>query len=476
MSGSQGYPPITRVNVSIQQGPTPSTYQRTGALISQGATTLTPGTYSLLVLLSSLTPLLKGAAAITSLTQSSGTATANCTAAHGITIGDTIQLTIMGAAQTAYNGTFLCTATTTTAFTYAVPSGTTSPATGTITYTAEDAAELVAMATTFFAQGGSTSVYVLELGVGNATDGIAALTAFETANPAIFYSYLLPHSWGVDAAFYTGFALNWTSPTGKKYFHVTTTLAFWGANPALFATTLKSCIVGVEAPAVAAAAAAGTPTEFSRAAFFYVTLNLNPSPSNQVTQGAYSYLYGVTPYPVFGNQALFATLKAANINFIGTGAEGGITNTIEYYGHTLDGMDFNKWWYSIDNVQINLDLNNSNAVINGSNNPLAPLNYNQAGINTLQAVGISTMQSEIAYSLALGTLVSTQMTGQAFAAAVEAGQFAGQVVVNAVPFASYAAINPGDYKIGQYSGLSVAYAPQLGFLQIIYNVVASSFV
>lgn len=478
MSGSIGYVPITIVNVSQQQGPTPNTLQRTGALVSQGGTTLTPGTFSLLTQLASLTPLLPSMKAITSITQTAGLATATTTAAHGLTIGDTLPLTIAGATgtTTAYNGSFLCTVTTTTAFTFAVPSGTVTPATGTLTYTEEDVAELTAMATTFFAQGSATSVYVLELGPGNATDGQIALAAFITANPANFYSYLLPHQWGVSSSFYTAFAINYNSTTAKTYFHVTTTLAFWQANPTLFATTLKDVIVTIEAPAVATAAAAGTPTEFSAAAGYYVTLNLNPSPANKVTQAAFSFLSGVTAYPIMGNSALFAQLKAAFINIVGTGGEGGVSNTLWLYGKTLDGNDFNKYWYSVDNVQITLDLNTSNAVINGSNNPLAPLDYNQQGVNTLQSVAVSTMNTEIAVGLALGTLVQTQLTGTAFAAAIAAGTFAGQVVVNAIPFASFAALEPGDYGEGTYSGLSVAYTVQLGFQHIIYNVVVSNFV
>lgn len=475
MSGSTGFVPITIVNVSEQIGPTPSVLQRTGALVSQGATTLTPGTFSLLTQLNSLTPLLKGVLTLTSLAFSTGTVTATAAAPHGFTIGDTLILTIAGATPTGYNGTFLCTVTTTTAFTYALA---TNPGTETApgTYTVEDVAELTSMATTFFAQGGANSVYVLELGPGNAIDGITALTTFITAMPGFFYSYLLPHTWGVEPTFYTSFAKNFTSTTSKTYFHVTTTLAFWQANPTLFAATLKSVLVMIEAPTVATAAAAGTPIEFSAASRFYVTLNQNPSPSNQVTQLAFSFVFGVTPYPIMGNSSLFAQLKAAAIGIIGTGAEGGISNTILLYGQTLDGNDFNKFWYSVDFVQINLDLNTSNAVINGSNNPQAPLNNNQQGINSLQAVAVNTMQSAIADGLALGTLVQTQMTGTAFAAAVAAGQFAGQVVVNAVPFANYNQLNPGNYQLGIYSGLSVAYTVQLGFSQIIYNVEVANFV
>jgi hypothetical protein len=472
-----GYNPIVKVNVSVQNAPAPSMLQRTGALISQGGTNLPPGTYSLLNQPSSLTPLTPGVLSLSGITQTAGLATATAAAPHGYTIGDTIILTISGAtgATTGYNGTFLCTVTTTTAFTYAVSSGLASPAVGTLHYTPEDVAEINAMVTTFFAQGSGVGVYVVELGAGNAADGQTALAAFIVANPGVIYSYLLPHTWGVSSTFYSSFALNYTSTTAKTYFHVTTTLAFWQANPTLFAATLKDLIVSIEAPTVAAAYVAGTPTEFSAAAFFYVTLNLQPSPARQVTQAAYSYLFGVTPYPTIGNSSLFVNLETANINYVGTGAEGGISNTIEFYGATLDGNDFNKYWFGVDNVQINLDLNTANAVINGSNNPSAPLNFDQQGINSLQAVAANTMQTEIAESLALGALKLTQMTGTDFAQAEANGEFLGLVVVNAIPFASWVALVPSDYQAGIYGGLTVLYTPQLGFRQIIYNVIVSTF-
>ena len=148
MSGSQGYVPIVQVNVSQQVAPAPSIRQRTGALVSQGGTTLTPGTFSLLTQLSSLTSLLNGAFALASLSWAGSVVTATASAAHGFTIGDTILVTISGATPTGYNGTFTATVTTTTAFTYPLVSN---PGSETIpgSYTVEDVAELSAMATTF---------------------------------------------------------------------------------------------------------------------------------------------------------------------------------------------------------------------------------------------------------------------------------------------------------------------------------------
>src|SRR6185312_14319631 len=236
-------PAIVVVNVSQQVGATPSKLQRTGAFISQGGTNTSPGTRTLLTQLSDLTPILNGAKALTSLVQTGGLATATATQPHGFTVGDTLELTISGATPAAYNGTFLCTITTTTAFTYAVPSGTASSATGTMVYTPEDVAELTAMATTFFAQGTNVSVYVLELGPGNPTDGVTYLTAWITANPGVFYSYLVPRTWDGNSSF-LAFLASFESPTAKTYFWVTTTLATY----ALYTAQMKCVKALIEAP------------------------------------------------------------------------------------------------------------------------------------------------------------------------------------------------------------------------------------
>lgn len=214
---------IVQVNVSQQVAPTPSTLQGTGAFISQGGTNTSPGTMTLLTQLSDLTPHLTGAKSISTMTWSTGTVTVTAASPHGFTVGDTLYLTIAGVTPSGYNGTFLCTVTTTTAFTYALA---TNPGSATVqgTYTPEDVAELLSMATTFFAQGSATSVYVLELGPGNANDGVTALTNWITANPGVFYSYLVPREWDANANFLS-FLANYESTTAKTYFFVTTTLS-----------------------------------------------------------------------------------------------------------------------------------------------------------------------------------------------------------------------------------------------------------
>jgi hypothetical protein len=206
-----------------------------------------------------------------------------------------------------------------------------------------------------------------------------------------------------------------------------------------------------------------------------VSLHYAPSTTNKVTPFAFSFVYGVTSFPVQGHQALLTTLKAASTNWIETGAEGGIGNTILKWGTTMDGNDF-TYWYSVDWVQITLDVDTANAVINGSNNPINPLYYNQPGIDALEAVAAATMTRGITYGLVLGTVVQTALDGSVLDANLDAGKYTDLTVVNAVPFVTYSSENPGDYKIGKYAGLAVVYMPQRGFTNIIYNVTVTELV
>ena len=529
-------PNIVTVNVSQTVGPTPATLQQSGALISQGATTTSVGTATLLTQASALTSILVTSKAITLASWVANVATITTTVAHGLTVGTAIYLTVSGVSVSSYNGTWLCTPTTTTAFTFTVIGTSISAGTGG-TYLPESAVELQAMVTTFFAQGSSVSCYVLELGIGSVDQGVATLTSYIAANPnsnytpgaaGYFYAYVVPRTWDSVASFLT-LLQSFESNTSKTYFFITTTLATytnytalmkcaftliesptfgtytsstistltysatttyvtavtaaahgivpgnwftitgctpiayngtWLALPGTTGTTLvyavsanpgTATIFGTVLASLYANTGVVAASEFSIAAPFYIMLGYNPSAANLVTPFCFSYVYGVTPFPVRGNNALLTTLKSAFTNVIGTGAEGGISNTIILWGTTEDGHDL-TYWYSVDWVQIVSDEMLANAVINGSNNPQNPLYYDQNGINRLRAVEQTVMNNAIAFGLALGP-----------------------VTVTAVPFATYVSQNPTDYPAGIYRGLAVSYTPQRGFTQIVFYVNVTSF-
>lgn len=455
---------IVILDVSQTAAPAPEVLQETGALISQGATTLGSGTYSLLTQASSLTPLLASALSLSSLTWSASTVTATTAAAiTGLTTGDSFTTTVAGATPSGYNGTYIATVTGANTFTYTLS---TNPGTETVagTYTPNNQGELQAMVNTFFGQGTSTSVYVLELGPGDGTTGPPALQTFITANPTMFYSYLVPGLWDGTAAF-LALVAQYESLSAKTYFFATTTASTYTAYSAL-----EKCVVAE----VTTTNAQGRPlTEFSLAAAYQKTLSYAPSASNRMTQLCYSFLYGVTPYPTFGNSSLFTAITGANVNYVGTGAEGGISTAIIRNGTTMDGNDF-SYWYSVDWIQLNVDLNISNAVINGSNTGVNPLYYDQNGINSLQQVAVNTVQSAVQFGLANGGVTQTSLDGPVFQQNLDNGVYAGQNVVNAIPFALYTAENPSAYAQGLYGGFTVVYIPMRGFRQIIFSILVTS--
>jgi len=545
--------PIVVVNVSISTPPTPSTLQKTGALLSQGGTVLGAQNDALLTQAGDLTPLLPAPLTLTSLTWSSaygGQVTATATAAHGVAVGEAFVTTVAGAVPTTYNGTVNAISTGASTFTYYLSTNPgTSPATTPGTYTARGVGDLQAMVGSYFAQGSQNPVYVLELGAGEPAAGVTALASFIANSDQFFYSYLVPRDWdGVPSflAFLAGFESN----TAKTYFFVTSNLqnykrynsamkcvfgmienpltGTWGQNTLTNASysggqitlttttnhgvapgqlfTVTGCTpagyngqfiaqpgttgmtlianvaadpgaISVEGTLVASLyASAGVPaTEYSLASVFYTTLNYAPSSTNKVTPLEYSELSGVTPFQTRGMGPTISAITTANWSYAGTGSQGGVSFDILFGGNNLDGNPFN-FWYSIDWAAINLNLDLANAVINGSNNPVNPLYYNQDGINRLAGVAARTLANGISYGLILGSPNQVGLPQTQFLANLEAGVYDGQAVVNAQPFISYLTLNPSNYKTGLYGGLSVVMTPLRGFDKIIVNLNVNQFV
>jgi hypothetical protein len=452
---------IVVINASTSLAPAPITLQEMGAMISQGATNLASGASALLTS-NNLSSLLAPPLALTSLVWSGSTVLATTAAAiAGLTAGDVFITTIAGVTPSGYNGLYKATVTGANTFTYTLaanPGNETVPG----TYTPGNQSELVAMVNTFFGQGSGQSVSVLELGAGDGTTGPAALGTWITANPNTFYSYLVPYIWDATAA-YLALIAQYGNPTSKTYFFTTTTLSTYASYPAN-----KSVIALIQAP--------GKPlTEYTAAALFQITLNYAPSSTNRQTPLCYSFVYGATAWQQMGNNATLTALKAANINVIIPAAEGGLSDNMVAYGRTLDGNDF-TWWYAADWLQLQSDRSLSAAVINGSNNPLNPLYYDQPGVNTLQDVEYQVLSNGISYGLLTGTVARAALDGPAFQVQLDAGAYEDQDVVNAVPFITYTTENESNYQEGIYGGLQVVAIPNRGFTQIILNLNVSNLI
>ncbi len=305
--------------------------------------------------------------------------------------------------------------------------------------TAGNYLEVEDMATTFFAQGNGVGVYVLELGVQTTpSNGVTALSSWTTANPGNFYGYLVPEDWDTAGSALNTLAANYSSPSGKTYFFVTTTQA----TIAQYAATTKAIFAVVPSPSAAAG-------EFQAAAMFYNWLANNPSAASPAAPMAFRYLYGVTPWPLLNNSTAIDDILSAYGNIVLTGAEGGISTACLFKGTTMDGTQA-MWWYAVDWLQINAKQLLAAAIINASNSG-TPIPYKQTGINTLLAV-INDIETA---GLADDLLLSANFT--------------------ATPFATYVQQNPSDYQAGKYNGFSGTATAQNGFLSVTFNIDATQF-
>ena len=527
---------IVTVHVSIVEAPTPIKYQRTGAFVSFGATTRPPGETHLLTQYSDLfvpppedpgsDPILRVGGAITSMSWAAGVVTVTTTAPiqPAAQTGDMVPMVLSGFVPIGpgYNGLYDCTITSPTTFTY--PAATDpGPVTTHGTYLYYECIELSQMAATFFGQGNEVGVWILELGFdANPDNNVKALADWLIDNPLTIYGFLLPRKFGCDPFIigkaslplpFTNLLKRYEAPSNTmEYFWLTVAdgnSVMWTEMTMenLFfpgqlgsgggkgtGSSFKDVIQMVEAPVlqdptlIHVEASGIDPErweipnaldpegEFTLASLFYNALAYRPSNTNRISPMAFKFLFGVTMYPQKNNGPLLREFKSCNTNYVTTGAEGGISFTMVYEGVTLDGHDYFNWWYTIDWVQIEINLNLSNAIINGSNNPLAPLYYNQDGINYLEVVLFRTMQSASTFGMILGKIEMTGFDGPDLTAAINGGQFAGKCNVNAVPFLNYTLANPGDYKIGEYDGLSTLFIPARGFIHILVNVVATDLV
>ena len=433
-------PQIVTVNTTVQTAPSVSQLQQSGAIVSTGGTTLAANAYQYCGNLAAVQAILSPGLALTSLSWLSGVVTATATAALSLSVGQTFTTTIAGAVPTGYNGTYLATVTGADTFTYNLA---TNPGTETTpgTYLPNNAAFVIDAATTFFAQGTQLGVYILELGA--QTSATAAITALQTwitgnSSPQVFYSYLLPSSWDSQAAASLNtMTSNYSSPEGQTYFFVTTT----SSNVATYANN-KAVQALVPSPTAAIT------EEQSAVPFYQWTIN-NPGPGNALAPMAYRYGYGVTPWAQQGNSTTIQNVLTANGNLILTGAQGGISTATLFRGTTMDGEQA-SFWYGVDYFRTQVAQALSAAVIEGSNTQ-PPLLYNQAGINTLEAVANQIAANAVAYGCAES------------------------ITITAIPFTTYIAQFPTNYANGIYGGLSASMVGQSGFLSITFDLTAVAF-
>ncbi|MFZ5270966.1 hypothetical protein [Enterobacter asburiae] len=431
---------IVTVNVSQTIGAIPSNLQQMSAVLSFGATLQEPGKPVLLTQPSDITDLVNyPISSLTAEAQSFGTDfTLVLPADVSLTRdpGSELEITIQNCSPKAWNGKYLATVIDSNTLTWTLTDSSLdgSPTTlGQFSITGSDA--LVTAVEGFFAQGSSVGTYLLELGYQSdlPKDEVAALKTYMQEPLKRFYAYLVPETWKADPDFIT-LAKLYTSNESMQY--------FFTLEDTPDETNYVTPYAGIKS--IIAMADDTYPVTNAAAAAMWNFVSPSPSEINKVPPMAFRFLQAVNANAA--KASILTTMVKQNINYVDTGAEGGISNTMLVKGVTSDGNDM-TYWYSVDWVQINVDMMLANAVINGSNNPINPLYYNQDGIDRLQQVAQGVFNTGVSYGLVNG-----------------------QTPVNAVPFKTYVKNNPHDYGIGRYAGLSATYTPMRGFVEIIFNI------
>lgn len=460
---------IVNINVSVTNPPKPSQLLKSGVLVSVGGTTLAAGSTQLLTSKTDMTSIVRDAFTIQTIAWASNTVTVKLTEDHGLDSGDQLQVVIAGNTPAGYNGTFTGTVAGVDTITYPLS---TDPGLSTVVGTLQlyAASEIVQMNTSFWAQGTARAVYVLELGPVTNAEAVSNLGDFITEDTALgntnqqYFSYLVPRAFAPLASFKTLTGL-YTAPNSLVYFFITTTLADYQAWKAL---GYKSVFALVESPDK-------PDSEFSCAAPFQSALANDPGSANQVPPMAFRFMFGTTVYPITGNSTVLKQLEDANINYIGSAAEGGLSNMMLMKGHMLDGNPFN-YWYSVAWASINLEIDLANEIINGSNTNVNPLYYDQQGIDRLQKRALKTFRTGISYGLIIGTGIGTRLTATKFVENFNNGDYAGEAVINAIPFNTYVADNESAYQQGDYGGFTGVMTPRRGFESITFNLNVTNFV
>ncbi|WP_186157954.1 hypothetical protein [Burkholderia gladioli] len=379
-----------------------------------------------------------------------------------------------------------------------------------------NSAELQNMATTYFAQGSAVGFYVLELGAETGVDeGIGLLETWITANPGIFYAYLVPAAWDFSkdevvsviisnggSGYTSAPTVTFAAPTsgvtatgtaivqsGKV---VSVTITNPGSGYTAAPTVSFSGGGGTGAAATSNLASAmnilagqySSPT--SKTYFFVSTIASNlanyatlksvfavvPSPlapSSEFTAAAFFYQWLVNQPGAANKLAPMAYRYLFGVTPWPTqGYNSQINSILSAYGNiVLTGAEggistaciFKGALMSGDQASwwYGIDwfqIQSKQALaaaIINGSNSNPPLLYDQPGINTVESVAENTGSSAVTFGCAQS------------------------VSITATDFQTYTTQNPGDYAAGIYNGLAATVVGQNGFLTITFNIDAVQF-
>ena len=387
----------------------------------------------------------------------------------------------------------------------------------TILGTAGNFAELTNMATTFFAQGNAVGLYVLELGSQSTTDdAVAALEAWITDNPDVFYAYLVPADWDstkdevgsviIDTAGsgITSITLAFSAPTSGTTATGTATIENGAVvsvtitdpggpytSPPTITPTVNSGAVAPTLTAVLASAfnilagdyasptgktyffgttTSATISNYSSNKSLFLVVPSPTAPSTEFTAAAFFYQWLVNnPGPANILPPMAYRYLYGVTAWPATGQQSAIQTILSAYGNIVltgaEGGISNTCIFKVTTMDgsqaswwygmdwFQIQVNQAlAAAVINGSNKQPPLLYDQHGINSLLSVANRVGKDAVSY----GCVFSSVFT--------------------ATPFYTYSQANPGNYKDGIYGGFLASETGINGFLTIDFTLDAIEFV
>jgi len=378
-------------------------------------------------------------------------------------------------------------------------------------------AELKDMATTFFAQGNTVGVYVLELGSSaTGTDAeIALLEAWITSNPDVFYAFLVPSAWDyskdeVGSVIVSAGGSGYTSAPSVTFSAPTTGTTATGTaiiqNGAVVAVTVTDPGSGyTSAPTVTFSGGAGTGATATAnlASALHILTNNHASPTSKLYFFVTTSATNVTNYAAIKSVVSFVAAPTAPSTEFGAAAllyqwlvnNPGAANPLAptsyryVYGVT-------PWELTGNSADINAVLTAyGNLFLTGAEGGISDTcifkGTTMDGTQMSWWYGVDWFQIQVKQDLASAILNGSNSNPpllydqHGINALLSKAQKRGNtavtygcalsVDVTAIDFYTYTGDNPGDYTAGIYNGLAATMVGQNGFLTIEFNLDAVQF-
>ena len=520
---------IINLNTVVTRAPTPSQLQQSGALVSVGGTTLTPGTYQFCSTLPAVESILDTAGNYVELTNMATTFFAQGSSV-GVYVLELGVETEEVASVTVGTGTYTYSSVPTV--TFSAPTGLGGiRATGIVVLSVDQVASITITNPGYYPNGqaaptatlsaattGTAPTLTAVLGSQNVDTQIASLQTWITANPGVFYAYLTPENWDTLSQEVGSVQVG----TGTYTYSATPTVTFTAATGAGVTATGTVTLLGTQVlkinitnPGYYPSQNAPTATLSAASTGTAPLLAVTMANAQDVLAANYSSPAGKTYFFVTTEQALLSSYSPNKSVFATIESPTAVSTEFQA------AAPFWNW------------LNNNP----GSANPLAPMSYryvygltpwvqngNTNAINNLLSAygniiltgaeggisnaclfkgttmdgeqaawwyGIDWFQIQVQQALAAAIIngsnsnppllydqngINTlQKVAQNVANNAVTFGCALSAIVTATPFGTYVQENPNDYNAGIYSGFLATVVGQNGFLTINFNLDAVQF-